>query len=165
MVERQPDERLVQQCAGRRRRHRLRRWRGPHATLYAFDAETGDERWQFSPGEDASGDWTSAAVHDGTVYAGFQTNDGGVSDQVVAVDAADGSKQWANTDTPALRTPAVAGGVVYVGNGALDAADGATLWSHEDADVDTTAGSTAAVVGDTVYTGGKAVTALTGDSR
>ena len=53
-----------------------------------------------------------------------------------ALDAATGAVRWAHrTDGPVGSSPAVAGGVVYVGSDdfsvyALDAATGAVRWTH-----------------------------------
>ncbi|ELY59703.1 pyrrolo-quinoline quinone beta-propeller repeat protein [Natronococcus amylolyticus DSM 10524] len=85
-----------------------------------FDGEALEAAWTF---ERATGE---AAVVDGVVYA--STPDG-----IVALDAADGSTIWENTDVDANR-PSVVGDTVYVVEDelyALDAADGDVRWQTE----------------------------------
>jgi outer membrane protein assembly factor BamB len=95
--------------------------------LYALDRATGREVWRSSHGTS----WviTSPAAHEGTVYAG--SSDGAF---VQAVDLATGAERWRYATAGTVwSSPAVAGGLVFVGSGsgtlyALDAATGALAW-------------------------------------
>jgi eukaryotic-like serine/threonine-protein kinase len=95
--------------------------------LYAIDATTGQLRWRF----DHKLSWvnTSPAVHDGVVYAG--SSDGQF---VQAVNAATGEEIWRAKSGVTWSSPAVAGDVVYAGDGAgrvnaLDRRTGQPLWT------------------------------------
>lgn len=96
--------------------------------LYALDAATGTRLWAF----DHRISWvnSSAAVADGVVYAG--TSDGQF---VQAVDAVSGEERWRATTRGVVWTsPALAGGLLYIAEGAgrvraLDPATGAEVWA------------------------------------
>jgi outer membrane protein assembly factor BamB len=98
-------------------------------SIYAVDADTGDEQWRFTG--DATF-YSSPTVVDGTVYVGN-------SDQTLyAIDAATGEEVWAYTDpTHEIRSsPTVVDDTVYVGGSpfgdgtvhAVDAATGEQRW-------------------------------------
>jgi outer membrane protein assembly factor BamB len=94
--------------------------------IYAIDAATGKERWRF----DHKISWinTSPAVVDGVVYAGSSD-----AQFVQALDAASGKELWRTTTGTTWSSPAVAGDVIYVGDGqgrvhALDRKSGKLLW-------------------------------------
>jgi outer membrane protein assembly factor BamB len=139
--------------------------------LYAIDRATGTERWQFaSKGPIAS----SPAVHQGLVY--FSSLDG----KIYALDSETGKERWSfatggerRFTAPGihgamprtermpdpfdvfLSSPAVAGGVVYIGSGdqnvyALDAVTGAVRWRFAAGDV---IHASPAVANGTVYIG------------
>lgn len=104
-------------------------------------------RWRFQPGR---GEFISSPALDGSrVFVG--STDG----NVYAVAQGDGQQLWrVETGSPVISSPAVAGGIVYVGSFgallALDAVTGAEQWSFATgAAVD----SSPAVVGDVVYVG------------
>ena len=98
--------------------------------LYAVDAATGRQLWRV----DHSMSWvnTSPAVADGVVFAGS-------SDErfLQAVDARTGRELWRlATERPVWSSPAVAGDMVYVGDGsgtmyAVDRASGRERWRHK----------------------------------
>jgi outer membrane protein assembly factor BamB len=95
--------------------------------LYAIDATTGQLRWRV----DHKLSWvnTSPAVQDGVVYAG--SSDGQF---VQAVNAATGEEIWRAKSGVTWSSPAVAGDVVYAGDGAgrvnaLDRRTGQPLWT------------------------------------
>jgi outer membrane protein assembly factor BamB len=95
--------------------------------LWAIDAATGAERWRF----DHKISWvnTSPAVLDGMVYAGSSD-----AQFVHAVDATSGKEIWRTTTGTTWSSPAVAGDVVYTGDGsgrlnAFDRKTGKALWS------------------------------------
>jgi outer membrane protein assembly factor BamB len=95
--------------------------------VYAFDAATGAKKWAYRTGNNV---YNSLAVSGGVVYVG--AGDG----NVYALDATTGAKKWAyrigSPLGPSISSPAVAGGMVYVGSRgnvyALDAATGAKKW-------------------------------------
>jgi outer membrane protein assembly factor BamB len=97
--------------------------------LYAVDAERGRLLWRVN--HQMSWVNTSPAVADGLVFAGS-------SDErfVQAVDAKTGKECWHfPTERPVWSSPAVAGSLVYVGDGsgtiyALERATGAERWRH-----------------------------------
>ena len=125
--------------------------------FYAIDAVTGEQKWQFKGGQDAAihnqvGFQSSAAVVDGTVYVGCRDA------HVYALDAKTGRKKW---DYPTNKswvngTPAVAGGMVYVGTSdssrfmALDARTGRLRFN---VDAKAYVFSSAAVAGELAYVG------------
>ncbi len=98
--------------------------------LYAVDAVTGRQLWRV----DHSMSWvnTSPAVADSVVFAGS-------SDErfLQAVDAATGRELWRlATERPVWSSPAVAGAMVYVGDGsgtiyAVDRASGKERWRYK----------------------------------
>ncbi|HUQ83154.1 MAG TPA: PQQ-binding-like beta-propeller repeat protein, partial [Gemmatimonadaceae bacterium] len=95
--------------------------------IYAIDAATGNERWRY----DHKISWinTSPAVLDGVVYDG--SSDGQF---VQALDAASGKELWRTTTGTTWSSPAVAGDVIYSGDGqgrlhAMDRKTGKLLWS------------------------------------
>jgi outer membrane protein assembly factor BamB len=98
--------------------------------LYAVNAETGKLVWRV----DHRMSWvnTSPAVVDGVVYAGS-------SDErfLQAVDARTGRELWrVATERPVWSSPAVAGAMVYVGDGsgtvyAVNRASGKERWRHK----------------------------------
>jgi len=116
----------------------------PPARLRAFEAATGETLWA-APIEDTSLR-TSPAVADGTVYVAASsrrvcTEAGGADEsncsgvnrgRLYAVDAASGERLWtAPLTTDTRSSPAVAGGVVYVGSGgglSAVSTDGDPLW-------------------------------------
>ena len=97
--------------------------------LYAVDAATGKEAWRV----DHRMSWvnTSPAIADGVVYAGS-------SDErfLQAVDARTGRELWRlPTERPVWSSPAVAGDMVYAGDGsgtvyAVDRASGRERWRY-----------------------------------
>jgi outer membrane protein assembly factor BamB len=125
--------------------------------LYAFNADTGDEKWSFKAGEDniihnQVGFQSSPAVVDGVVYVGCR--DG----HVYALDAANGRKKWDYSTNKSWvnGTPAVRDGVVYVGTSdssrfmALDAKNGRLRWNFA---AKAYMFSSAALAGDLAYVG------------
>jgi outer membrane protein assembly factor BamB len=95
--------------------------------IYAIDAATGAEKWRF----DHKVSWinTSPAVVDGVVYAGSSD-----AQFVQALDATTGKELWRTTTGTTWSSPAVAGDVIYAGDGqgrlhALDRKTGKLLWS------------------------------------
>ena len=112
--------------------------------LYRLDAATGTERWKVRtsqqpvvriPPPDPTSRWairaSGVAVADGRLYVG--THDG----QVLALDSADGTRQWAfTTGGSILAAPAAAGGRVFAGSYdgqvyAFDATSGTLLWAWD----------------------------------
>ena len=115
--------------------------------VYALNATTGAELWSF----DTGGAVSAAAVAAGTVYVGSGNG------EVYALDAATGGELWSyDTSSGAGKagasSPAVAGGVVYVGSDsgvyAFNAATGAVLWNGGPAFA-----ASPAVAGGVVYVG------------
>jgi len=114
-------------------------------SVYALDAATGDELWQFVDVGEVS---SPPTVADGTVYVGSDDWN------VYALDAEDGSEHWRFETGGWVQTaPAVVGDTVYVGGWdvyALDATDGTERWRARPGAPDYTA---PAVVDDGVYVG------------
>ena len=95
--------------------------------IYAIDAASGKERWRF----DHKVSWinTSPAVVDGVVYAGSSD-----AQFVQALDAATGKELWRVTTGTTWSSPAVAGDMIFDGDGqgrvhAIDRKAGKLLWS------------------------------------
>ncbi len=98
--------------------------------LYAVDAATGKEAWRV----DHRMSWvnTSPAIADGVVYAGS-------ADErfLQAVDARTGRELWrVATERPVWSSPAIAGDMVYVGDGsgtvyAIERASGRERWRYQ----------------------------------
>ena len=95
--------------------------------LYAISADSGRLRWR----ADHEVSWVNAspAVRDGVVYVG--SSDGQF---VQALDAATGEERWRTRTGLVWSSPAIAGDVLYVGDGAgrvlaLARGDGRLLWS------------------------------------
>ena len=116
--------------------------------IYAIDAANGAERWRF----DHKISWinTSPAFLDGVVYAG--SSDGQF---VQALDAATGKELWRTTTGTTWSSPAVAGDVIYAGDGqgrlnALDRKTGKALWVFR---TGSTVYSSPAPSGDLVFVG------------
>jgi outer membrane protein assembly factor BamB len=95
--------------------------------VYAINSSTGNEKWAFEDedggvskegrkADDAS--YTSPTVTNGTVYITASANpefDGATLDpNVYAIDASNGTKEWAFGATLQPSSPTVAGGVVYI---------------------------------------------------
>jgi outer membrane protein assembly factor BamB len=114
-------------------------------TLYAVDAETGEEQWHLEVPVLIN---STPAVSDGTVYVGS-------GPYLLAVDAETGEEQWRyETGGQLTPSPTVADGTVYVGGDflhhAVDAASGEQLWTtRTDADEAPLVGQ--AVANGTVY--------------
>jgi outer membrane protein assembly factor BamB len=115
--------------------------------LYAIDASTGKELWEFQ-----AGSWidSSPTIVDNVVY--FGSNDG----KMYALNAQNGSKLWEfTTKYPIKSTPAVADGRVYFGGEdydiyALDAKTGRQIWRVR---ADDAVSSSPAVANGIVYIG------------
>jgi outer membrane protein assembly factor BamB len=150
-------------------------------SVYALDAETGDERWSYATDNRVE---ATPAVADDTVYVGSYDM------HVYAVGAETGDERWARELGGLVRgSPTVADDTVYVGVGchnlacapfaeeagvrgvgwiyALDAASGETRWRY---DVGNEVVSTPATDGETVYVGASdetlyALDATTGEPR
>ena len=146
-------------------------------SVYALDAETGDERWSYATDNRVE---ATPAVADDTVYVGSYDM------HVYAIDAATGEQRWARDLGGLVRgSPTVGDGTVYVGVGchnlacapfaeeagvtgvggiyALDADSGETTWRY---DVSDEVVSTPATDGERVYVGASDETlyALNADS-
>lgn len=95
--------------------------------VYAVGASDGKERWRY----DHHISWiiTSPAVADGVVYDA--SSDGAF---VQALDATNGTERWrTKTGAPLWSSPAICGGVLYIGDHAgflraIDRTTGAELW-------------------------------------
>jgi outer membrane protein assembly factor BamB len=107
--------------------------------LFALDVRTGKVNWRFSNGRCSA---ASAAVQGGLVYQAFMnrppcdpsTGRQRVSGEVVALDARSGKVRWRRVIGASESSPAVAHGLVYVGDWrgkvyALDAYDGRIRWA------------------------------------
>ncbi len=115
-----------------------------HGTLHAIDAATGKELWKREaerpdpPLNRRAYSYYGPAVADGKVYWPYQTRHGKASSGLLtALDAKTGATVWEspmNSSTMSDGTPAVAGGLVFVGNEtadriiAYDAATGVRKW-------------------------------------
>lgn len=116
-------------------------------SIYALDAETGDELWSYTAGGIIRSPPTVAG---GTVYVGSRDN------SLYALDAETGNVQWNYTTGDFVdASPTVVDGTVYVGSRdnslyALDAETGNELWSHQTGD---SVKRAATVISGTVYFG------------
>jgi outer membrane protein assembly factor BamB len=136
-------------------------------TLYAVDAESGEQSWAFTGPIDAI--HSSPTVVDGTVYAGALDN------TLYAVDAESGEEAWrfANASGTLFSSPTVVDRTVYVGSHdsnlyAVDADSGDQKWSFTEPSAEIY--SSPAVVDGTVYVGSHdsnlyAVDADSGDQK
>lgn len=118
-------------------------------TLYAADAETGEQQWGYATEREIE---SAPAVGDGTVYVG--SNDGVLH----AVDAETGTEQWSfqMEGNRVIASPAVANGTVYAGTDtsplyAIDAESGEQQWASKSPNVRVE--GSPAVAGGTVYVG------------
>lgn len=99
--------------------------------LYRIDPVTGTTVWRVP----LPGSGFDVAAADGTVFVRADPSDTDV-DSILAVDAADGSKRWANHDHELTSRLTVADDTVYVGRrdgrgpflSAIDSGDGEELW-------------------------------------
>jgi eukaryotic-like serine/threonine-protein kinase len=127
------------------------------SSLYALDAETGQEKWAFKAGEDPAihnqvGFQSSPAVVDGIVYIGCRDA------HLYAIDATTGRKKWdyPTSKSWVIGTPAVRDGVVHVGTSdsarfmALDAKTGRLKFNF---DAKAYVFSSAALAGNLAYFG------------
>ena len=102
---------------------------GGSDTIYALDANTGKENWEFA----SHGSISSPAVVNGIVYAGS------VDDNLYALDANTGKQVWSfKTAGNISSSPAISNGIVYIISNndtwtddlyALDASTGESKWS------------------------------------
>jgi hypothetical protein len=96
--------------------------------VYALDAGTGEQIWQFETGNDVR---SSPTVVNGTIYVGS------ADDSVYALDASTGEEVWSFDTSGAVESsPTVVDGIVYVGSAdnsvyALDAGTGEEVWSFD----------------------------------
>jgi outer membrane protein assembly factor BamB len=93
---------------------------------YAFDAESGDQLWQFE-----TGDWVDGTPAVGSEYVYVGSNDG----SLYALDKATGTEEWAFTGG-GMRAPTLVDDSVYVPSDdgniyAIDAATGTEIWTFE----------------------------------
>ncbi|MCP3979405.1 MAG: PQQ-binding-like beta-propeller repeat protein [bacterium] len=99
--------------------------------LYAIDADTGKEKWQFKTGARIR---STPVIHQERVYVGSWDH------HLYALNVEDGKQAWSfDTGGIVQSTPTVGDGRVYVGSRnpkifALDAANGKKVWEHEHAD-------------------------------
>ena len=110
-------------------------------SLYAIDAETGDERWSTvlsSDFETAGLPSSEPAIVDGSVYVTGTAEDAGEEPRGRLLSLAeDGSIQWEHGVSGRVQSsPAVADGSVYFGTGdrdvyAIDSSNGETEWTVE----------------------------------
>jgi|GEM_PF-1387293 len=116
-------------------------------SLFAFDAETGEEEWVFETGGNVE---SSPTVVDDTVFVG--SNDY----NVYAVHANNGSQKWSvSTGERVFSSPTYHDGMVYVGSFdndlyAIDAEGGTVAWSEP---VGAQVRASPTVYNDTVYIG------------
>jgi outer membrane protein assembly factor BamB len=107
--------------------------------LYALNATNGALLWNYTN----LGSWgtsISPAVAEGLVFSASYYENGGSRGYVFAVNATDGSEVWTfPTGNVLMSSPAVCGGVVYVGSDdhnlyALDASTGSVVWNYTTGD-------------------------------
>lgn len=117
-------------------------------SLYALNAQTGEEVWQFATEGIIR---SSPTVSDGVVYVGSWDN------HLYAIDAATGAEVWRfNAESIIQSTPTVADGMVFIGSRAsnlyaVDAATGAEVWRFPYGG--SWVESSATVVDDVIYIG------------
>jgi outer membrane protein assembly factor BamB len=93
--------------------------------LYAYDARTGDELWQFTAGDKI---WSTPVINQGTVYFGSHDK------KVYAIDLVTGDKKWEKeTGAAVVARPLVWRGMVILGSFdrklyAWDAETGEEVW-------------------------------------
>ncbi len=98
--------------------------------FYALNATNGVELWKYIASDSGNYVLSTAAVCDGTVYAGSRNGD------VYAFNAVDGMLLWHIMAGHFLfSSPAVIGGIVYIGSGdgnfyAIKGSDGTILWNY-----------------------------------
>ena len=94
--------------------------------VYAYDAMTGEEIWQFTTGDKV---WSTPIIHDGTVYFGSHDNN------IYAVSLATGEQKWAyRTAGAVVGRPLLFRNLVILGSFdrklyAIDASSGVKRWS------------------------------------
>lgn len=99
----------------------------PHATVYAFDASTGQEQWSIATDGHVN---AAPVVGKGVVYVGTRDS------RLLALRAGTGEQVWAaETDNKIDRRPALENGRVFVGDTtgtfySFDAATGEKHWSQ-----------------------------------
>ncbi|WP_428659261.1 PQQ-binding-like beta-propeller repeat protein [Runella sp.] len=116
-------------------------------SLFAFNATTGEKKWQYVTTINELGTHTSPVVGNGVVYFGSGTK------KVIALDAESGDKRWEfSIGNAEPGSPTLANGILYFGTDtkkiyALDAKTGLLKWQFE------TSGSvgTPTVANDLVY--------------
>jgi outer membrane protein assembly factor BamB len=95
--------------------------------LYAYDAGTGEELWQFTTGDKI---WSTPVINQGTVYFGSHDK------KVYAIDLVTGEKKWEKeTGGAVVARPLVSSGMVIVGSFdrklyAWNAENGEEAWSQ-----------------------------------
>lgn len=97
------------------------------SNLYAVDASTGEQQWQFTTGDSIK---SSPALIDETIYVGSDDH------SIYAIDTASGEKVWSfETDRAVVSSPKVKDGTVFVGSNdgnlyALESQTGELEWSY-----------------------------------
>ncbi len=105
-----------------------------NGTLYALDAQTGLKLWSYPTG--SFWIYSSPVAVNNVVYVGSFNPLDNYAGYLFALDIANGKLLWSYpTGGIVFASPAVAGGVVYIGGGdkhvyALDAESGALVWSY-----------------------------------
>ena len=97
--------------------------------VYALEAETGNQKWEFPTGEEEKGPfYATPAVGVDLVFVGSTDKN------LYALDAVTGNQRWVfATEKPIIAGPAVAGDTIYVASTdstiyALEAATGVGRW-------------------------------------
>lgn len=99
--------------------------------VYAYNADTGNLKWEYPAGDNVSAIVGGAAISEGILY--FADTAG----KVFAIDTGNGSELWAfETGDKIWATPAVNGDLIYVGSFdkkmyALNKKSGAKVWEFE----------------------------------
>lgn len=146
---------------------------GSDAAVRALDADTGEERWQFTDFQTDDRPYKSLAVRNGTVYVST-AGSGNTAANLYALDTESGIPDWSfQTPDRVKSPPTLANGSVYFGDRdgnvyALDATTGDPHWTF-DTGSDKVAAAPAVANG-TVYVGSKngkmyALAAGTGEKR